>query len=69
MKPEFTLITWAARLLLLLALKAQVLTVHAQPCSIAWYKVSGGGGTSTNGTNYLTLTPPTGNLFFRLTKP
>ena len=25
--------------------------------------------TTTNGTNYLNLTPPTGNLFFRLTQP
>ena len=28
-----------------------------------------GGITTSNGTNYLKLTPPTGNLFFRLTHP
>jgi len=28
-----------------------------------------GGVTTVNGTNYLNLTPPTGNLFFRLIKP
>jgi hypothetical protein len=28
-----------------------------------------GGVTPLNGTNYLTITPPTGNLFFRLKQP
>jgi hypothetical protein len=28
-----------------------------------------GGVTTSNGTNYLNLTPPTGNLFFRLSNP
>jgi hypothetical protein len=28
-----------------------------------------GGVTNTNGTNDLSITPPTGNLFFRLMKP
>ena len=28
-----------------------------------------GGVTTSNGTNYLSLTPPTGNLFFRLSNP
>ena len=27
------------------------------------------GVTTSNGTNYLTITPPTGNLFFRLSQP
>jgi len=27
------------------------------------------GMTTSNGTNYLTITPPTGNLFFRLANP
>ena len=27
------------------------------------------GVTNTNGTNYLTIMPPTGNLFFRLANP
>ena len=28
-----------------------------------------GGVTTSNGTNYLTIAPPTGNLFFRLSQP
>jgi hypothetical protein len=38
--------TITAILLLLIAL---VPSLHAQSCSIDWYKISGGGGTSTNG--------------------
>lgn len=30
---------------------------------------TGGGMTTTNGTNYLTITPPAGNMFFRLSSP
>jgi len=42
----------------------------AQSYSIDWYKIAGGGGvTTSHGTNYLNLTAPMGNLFFRLKNP
>ena len=50
MKTKLTLIKWAARLLLLSTLNLQLLTAQAQQYSIDWYKVAGGGGTSTGGT-------------------
>ena len=37
-------------LVLLATLSSQLSTAHAQPYSIDWYKIAGGGGTSTGGT-------------------
>ena len=36
-------------LVLLATFSSQLSTAHAQQCSIDWYKIAGGGGTSTNG--------------------
>ena len=41
----------------------------AQNYFIDWFKISAGGGTSSNGTNSITITAPAGNLFFRLANP
>jgi len=46
MKTKFSFISYAA-LVLLAALISQCSKVHAQSYSIGWYKVAGGGGTST----------------------
>ena len=39
------------------------------PAAPANWTPSGYGITTANGTNSITITPPTGNLFFRLSKP
>jgi hypothetical protein len=67
------IISWLGMAGLFAAMAAR--PASAQSYSIDWYKIAGGGGTSTNGqyslsgtvtNNSATNSPSTGNLFFRL---
>ena len=63
--------TAVSNIVLTVALRAALMpglsTCQAQRYAIDWYKVSGGGTINSGGrTNSLTMSPPTGNLCFRL---
>ena len=60
---------YAVLALLLSTIIPQFSSASAQNYSIDWHKIAGGGGVySVNGTNSVAITPPTGNMFFRLAK-